>query len=279
MAVRIAMPGLSFSIVTPSFNMASYLESTIESVLSNMRTGDEYFIIDGGSTDESVKIIKSYEKELTGWVSEPDRGYADALAKGFNLASGDILCWINTGDLILKGAFDKVREILTDSDADFIYGDDFYISEDNKIIFHSNGKVSNMRDAMCYGDWTPLQDACFWRKDLYKKVGGINPNLKYAADFDLFLRFAVAGKTQYSPYTFSAFRRHENQKSISGGREYKEEKKRSQKSIQHECDDTWLKQILKKIYYWLYVRIRVRFIQKAIRNDKYNGLDISEVQA
>ena len=218
---------MRISVVTPSFNMARYLDDTITSVLANLREGDEYFVIDGGSSDGSVDIIRRYEKRLTGWVSEKDAGYADALAKGFARATGDIQCWINSGDLYLSGAFDAARKLLSE-EIDLIFGDDFYIDEDNRVLSYSRGWVPNLRTAMLYGGWTPLQDACFWRRDLYQKTGGIDHSLLYAADYDLFLRMALAGRAGYVPFTFSAFRRHPGQKSISGSVAYRDERRRIQ---------------------------------------------------
>jgi glycosyltransferase involved in cell wall biosynthesis len=204
--------------------MAPYLEDTITSVLSNLRAEDEYFIVDGGSTDGSVDIIRRYENRITGWVSEPDDGYADAIGKGFERATGDILCWMNAGDLYLTGAFDAARSLLSDN-VDMIFGDDFYIGGDNRILSHSCGWVPSLRAATVFGGWTPLQDACFWRRSLYEQIEGIDRTLKYAADYDLFLRMSLAGRSSYVPVTFSAFRRHEGQKSISGAASYKLERR------------------------------------------------------
>jgi glycosyltransferase involved in cell wall biosynthesis len=214
---------MRISVVTPSFNMGRYLEDTITSVLTNLRDGDEYFIIDGGSTDGSPDIIKRYEDRVTGWVSEPDKGYSDAIAKGFERANGDVFCWINAGDLYLSGAFDAVRRLLT-PDRDMIFGDDFYIDVDNRVLALSRGWVPDLRAATLFGGWTPLQDACFWRCGLYHSVNGIDRSLQYAADYDLFLRMASAGRTGYVSTAFSAFRRHAGQKSISGSAAYNEER-------------------------------------------------------
>jgi glycosyltransferase involved in cell wall biosynthesis len=218
---------MRISVVTPSFNMAPYLEDTITSVIGNLRPGDEYFVIDGGSTDGSVDIIRRYERSLTGWISEPDAGYADALAKGFARASGDILCWINASDMYLSGALDTARKLLA-GDIDMIFGDDFYFDEDSQVVSFSRGWVPDLRAAMLYGGWTPLQDACFWRNSLYQKIGGIDRSLQYAADYDLYLRMALTGRTGYVPLTFSAFRRHARQKSISGSAAYKGERRHVQ---------------------------------------------------
>ncbi len=216
---------MRISVVTPSFNMAPYLEDTITSVLSNLREGDEYFIIDGGSTDGSVDIIRRYERKLSGWVSEKDAGYADAIGKGFDRVTGDILCWINAGDVYLSGAFDTARKAFAE-DREMIFGDDFYVDEANRVLSYSRGWVPDLRIAMLYGGWTPLQDACFWRRSLYEAIGGIDRSLKFAADYDLFLRMALAGRAGYVPVAFSAFRRHAGQKSISGSVAYEDERRR-----------------------------------------------------
>ena len=216
---------MRISVVTPSFNMASYLEDTVASVLTNLREGDEYFIIDGGSTDGSVDIIRRHESRLSGWVSEKDAGYADAIGKGFARATGDILCWINAGDMYLSGAFDAARMLMTD-DTDLIFGDDFHVDEANRILSYSCGWVPDLRNATLFGSWSPLQDACFWRRDLYEETGGIDKSLKFAADYDLFLRMALKGRSRYVPTTFSAFRRHQGQKSVSGAADYQVERMR-----------------------------------------------------
>src|SRR6476661_1698419 len=115
----------SFTVVTPVFNMKDHLQQTIDSVLRNLRAGDQYFVVDGGSTDGTVDVIKAYAPKLTGWVSERDRGYADAIHKGFARATAELLCWINCGDLLLPGALDRAGAILNDRRVDFIFGDDF----------------------------------------------------------------------------------------------------------------------------------------------------------
>ena len=211
--------------------MAQYLPETIESVLVNLQPGDEYFIIDGGSTDGSVDVLRRYEAQLTGWVSEPDHGYADALAKGFHRCTGEFLCWINSGDLLLKGTLAAARQALAETGAGLIFGDDVFIDEHSRVISHTCGAVRSLKHMMLYGGWTPWQDACYWRHSLYQQVGGINPNLKYAADYDFFLRASWAGQALYVPKIFSAFRRHENQKSISDAMPYKTEKEQCRQQM------------------------------------------------
>ncbi len=217
---------LSISVVTPNYNMGDYLSDTIVSVLGNLKSCDEYFVIDGGSSDNSREVIKRFDGQLTDWVSEPDRGYADAIAKGFAAASGDILCWVNSGDLLLSGALDNVRSAFASHDAELLFGDDFYIDEESRVIRYSRGFAPDLKRAMLLGSWTPLQDACYWRRSAYEQVGGIDPTISSAADYDLFLRLAVRCRSAYIPIAFSAFRRHPGQKSISDTGTYASEKER-----------------------------------------------------
>lgn len=259
----------SFSIITPNFNMARFLPETIESVLANLQRGDEYFIIDGGSTDGSVDIIRQYESHLIGWISEPDQGYADALAKGFRLCHGELLGWINSGDLLLTGALQAAHDAIITGNYDLIFGDDVFFDEHGNVILHSSGYVHSLKWMMLYGGWTPLQDACFWRHSLYNLVGGINSELKYAADYDFFLRASLIGRCTYVPKIFSAFRQHKGQKSVTEAQQYEHER-----SI---CRQRALKQIripaplrvAAEAYYYLQVRwrhhIARRFHRQAIQ--------------
>lgn len=257
--------------------MGNYLGDTIESVLNNLIPGDKYFIIDGGSTDNSLEVIRKYEKNITGWISERDEGYAEALSKGFCLSQTSFQCWINTGDLLLLGALNKARNILNDTGADMIFGDDAYIDENGLIIQISNGKVDNLANMMMYGGWTPLQDACYWRSELYNKVGGINRKLQYAADYDLFLRMSLNGNCRYVPVIFSAFRRHELQKSKVGAIAYLDERKDCQKEQFKTQRNSLFDYLAKSLYYNSFARIRARVGSTSSRHDDLVGRHIKTI--
>jgi glycosyltransferase involved in cell wall biosynthesis len=236
--------------------MARFLPETIESVLVNLRSGDEYFIIDGGSADGSIEIIRNYESYLTGWVSEPDNGYADAVAKGFGHCKGEFMCWINSGDLLLEGALQAASEVLTETGADLIFGDDLHVDEQSRVIRHSRGHVRSLKRMMLYGGWTPLQDACFWRWSLYEEVGGIDPNLEYAADYDLFLRASWAGRCVYVPKIFSAFRQHAGQKSVSKALDYQRERLSCRQRMMDQLAVPLSRRFVLGLYYGVLVRWR-----------------------
>lgn len=267
-----------FVVVTPNFNMGSYLMETIESVLRNLREGDQYFIIDGGSTDNSIEVIRRYEDRLAGWVSEKDEGYSHAIAKGFAMGNGQFQYWVNSGDLILPGSLDAAREILLQGEVDLIFGDDVNIDEDGCIIQISNGYTKNLKLMMLNGGWTPLQDACFWKTSLYEKVGGLDINLKNAADFDLFLRMVVSGKVKYIPQIFSAFRKHQNQKSIKNQIAYRKEREICRKrEINKIYRGRIIDSALLTIFYWIKVHWRARFQDKKSNSDQFKGKFINEI--
>ena len=123
---------------------------------------------------------------------------------------------------------------------DMIFGDDFHIDEASRVLSYSRGHVSDLRSAMLFGGWTPLQDACFWRRSTYDKAGGINRDLQYAADYDLFLNMTQMGRCAYVPVTFSAFRRHMGQKSVAGAAAYRDERETARRRAQAgSVPSTW----------------------------------------
>lgn len=244
--------------------MGRYLSETIDSVLANLQPGDEYYVIDGGSTDGSIEVIRRYEGRLTGWISEVDKGYAEGLHKGFARASGDYMCWVNSGDLLLAGALDVARAELETDMTDMVFGDDIYIDEKGGVLFRTSARVRSLRSMMLFGGWTPLQDACFWRRSLYHKVGGINPDLRFAADFDLFLRFALHGCCRYVPAVFSAFRRHQGQKSIAQAAAYRLEREHCRaRALEQYGPPRWTK--CSEAYYAIAVRLRARLFDPLCR--------------
>lgn len=273
------MTQIRFTVVTPNYNMGKYIEETIQSVLKNLTSNDEYYIIDGGSTDKSIDIIKRYNNYITNWVSESDGGYAEAIHKGLIKGTGKYQCWINSGDVLLKGAFNQVEDQFKKTDADMIFGDDFYIDEESKVIRISRGLCKDLRCAMIYGQWTPLQDACFWKSELYHKVGGLNISLKNAADYDLFARFSQNGITTYVPIAFSAFRRHEGQRSIHYSNDYKRERERVRKKLISLSNESNYKKKYNKIFFYIDTRWRYHILRKFYNLEKQSGLSITDMHS
>jgi glycosyltransferase involved in cell wall biosynthesis len=184
------------SIVTPSFNQAQFLERTILSVLNQNYPNLEYIIIDGGSKDGSVEIIKRYEKHLAYWISEPDKGQAAALNKGFKKCTGKILAWLCSDDLYLPGTLQKVGYIYAQDRVDLIYGNTYLIDENDKIIGeHRNVGFSKYfsRKAIVHGLFSISQPSMFWSRELFTRAGGsISEDLCNVLDNDLIIRFLLA---------------------------------------------------------------------------------------
>jgi len=201
------------TIVTPSYNQSSFLERTIKSVIIQNYARLEYIIFDGKSSDGSIDIIKKYERQLTYWISEPDKGQSDAINEGFKMSTGDWLCWVNSDDILLPNALSKVAEaIRTNPDIDIITGNIIYIDE-NDFILHCV-RVPKMRWFFYrFGVGWFSAPAVFLKRELYEKVGGLDINLHYSMDIDLWHKFRVANAKIYHIKDYiGAFRVHSSSK-------------------------------------------------------------------
>ena len=178
------------SIVTPSYNQGQFLEETIRSVLLQNFQNLEYIIMDGGSTDSSVEIIKKYEPWLTYWISEKDNGQADAIKKGFERSTGEILGWINSDDYYLPCAFVNVAEFFTvHSELEMMAGYCLYVKEDGRVIIKNYGMEQDFYSLLYVGMFS-AQPTFFFKKDAYDAVGGINNALHFCMDYDLALKLS-----------------------------------------------------------------------------------------
>jgi glycosyltransferase involved in cell wall biosynthesis len=204
------------TIVTPSFNQAKYLERTIQSVLSQDYPNLEYIITDGGSNDGTVELIKKYEKRLAWWVSEKDRGQTDAINKGFARARGEILAWLNSDDTYEPGAIkDAVTFFTSHPDISSVYSQANYIDENDKVIGRFPAAQTNYRK-LRQGYVHVPQQACFFRANLWKKVGPLDPSFYFAMDYDLWVRLAKEAPMAFVPErTWANFRLHSDAKTIS----------------------------------------------------------------
>jgi glycosyltransferase involved in cell wall biosynthesis len=201
------------SIVTPSFNQGKFIEKTIRSVVDQAYPNLEYIIIDGGSKDETVDVIRRYEKHLAYWVSENDRGAADAIAKGFASATGDIFAYLNSDDVYLPGALQSIADVMRDPSIDVAFGNMYWMDTDGKTIGERR-QTRFTRLGYLFGGSDLMQPATFWRKDLYFKCGGIDASYQFTFDTDLFFRFALAGaRFERVDQFLASFRIHEQSKS------------------------------------------------------------------
>jgi glycosyltransferase involved in cell wall biosynthesis len=201
------------NIVTPSFNQGKFLEETIQSILNQNYQNLEYFVVDGGSTDNSVDIIKKYANRINWWVSEPDKGQSDAINKSFQKTKGDWLCWVNSDDILLPRALGKVAETFNlNPSADVITGNVLYINQNNIITRCVKvPKVSWFFYRHSVGSF--VAPAVFFKRSLYEKVGGLDIKLHYSMDLDLWHKFRLAGAKIYHIREYlGGFRIHQSSK-------------------------------------------------------------------
>ena len=203
------------SIVTPSFNQASFLEQTLRSVLEQDYPNLEYIVIDGGSRDGSLEIIHKYADRLAYWQSQPDQGQTDAINQGFDRASGEILAWLNSDDLLLPGAVSAaVRALQAHPEAAMVYGDALLINAEGKTIGKFPAAQTDYRKLRRGYVHIP-QQASFFRADLWQQVAPLDVSFYFAMDYDLWVRLAALAPLVYVPELWAAFRLHGAGKSIA----------------------------------------------------------------
>jgi len=203
------------SVVTPSYNQAAYLEYTLRSVLGQDYPRVEYIVVDGGSTDGSVDLLRRYADRLAWWVSEPDAGQADALRKGFARARGEILAWLNSDDMYAPGAIAAaVRALLQHPDAGWVVGDALSVDATGRPFHHHRGGPWGLAELMTLHILP--QPAVFFRRTWYARVGGVDPSFRYLMDHHLWLRLArAAGPPVYVPQVWAFARYHPQAKNLA----------------------------------------------------------------
>jgi glycosyltransferase involved in cell wall biosynthesis len=200
------------SVVTCCYNHAKFLDRTIRSVLEQNYPRLEYIIIDGGSTDGSVDVIRQYGHKLAYWVSEKDKGQTDALIKGFARATGDILCWLCSDDLQEPWTLREVAEFfISKPEARIVYGDSTWIDPDDGAI------AKKMEHGFCRFIWIYdhnfiPQPSTFWRSDLYTEIGGLDGRFNVAMDADLWIRAAEVTPIHHVSRPWSRMRFYPEQK-------------------------------------------------------------------
>jgi glycosyltransferase involved in cell wall biosynthesis len=211
-AANAALPRVT--VVTPSYNQAEFLEETIRSVLLQGYPDLEYIVMDGGSRDDSAAIIRKYEKFLTYWVSEKDRGAADAVARGLARASGTILAYLNSDDPYRPGAIScAADQFVKHPEADVVFGDTYWTDAQGLVVAERRQTPFSVSGYL-YGGTDLQQPSTFWKRELYQRVGAMNPEYQTAFDTDLFVRFAVAGaRFRHVKQFLSCFRIHSDAKS------------------------------------------------------------------
>lgn len=210
------------SIITPSYNQAKYLEQTIQSVLTQNYSNIEYIVIDGGSNDGSVEIIKKYQEKLAYWVSEKDNGQAEAINKGFAKATGEIVAWLNSDDYYLPQAIAKAVKIFKENpEVILVYGNMLAVDENGKTFNALHYKQLSLEDLICFQ--IIGQPAVFFRRSALHKTNGLNQNFHFLLDHLFWIELAQHGKILHVHETWSAARYHAEAKNRAKAAEFGKE--------------------------------------------------------
>lgn len=232
------------TLITPSLNQGSFIAETIESVAEQRYPNLEYLVIDGGSSDQTTDVVRRYSSVVTDYVSEADRGQANAINKGFARASGDIFCWLNADDLLEPGALKTIGELYQHTGFSFVYGDGWKLWQGRKFRRRIRTGVIDperlkVRDAI-------LQPSAFWSREVAERIGKLDETLHYVFDWDFFVRVSRIFPMRHIPVPLSIYRIHLQHKSGGG------EKKRAAEIMQiihryappewrSAFDDLWLR--------------------------------------
>lgn len=213
----ISLPKIS--IVTPTLNQGRFLEQCILSVLAQGYDNLELIVIDGGSCDKTLEIIHQYARHITHWVSEPDAGQSDAINKGFRLARGDLVAWLNADDFYLENCLKTVASAYRQHpDASFIFGDGVRVDEQgtHESTFWEGLQPSFDRTALIYGLNYILQPASFINHRCLKEINYLNTDLHYGMDTDLWIRLSGVAEPFAIPAVLAASREYSETKTSSG---------------------------------------------------------------
>lgn len=208
---------LKITIVTPSFNQRQFIGATIDSVLAQDYANLQYIVMDGGSTDGTVDLLREYGDRLR-WISQPDKGQTDAIAQGFELGDGQILTWLNSDDTLEPGAVSRAMQFLAEHpEVDLVYGDAAFIDQQGRFIAEcANVEPFDRHRLLHYSDFI-VQPAAFFRRSALERAGGLDISLHWAMDYDLWLKLTRDRKAVYLPGRLANYRWLGDNKTASGG--------------------------------------------------------------
>jgi len=213
---------MKISVITPSYNQADFIKETLQSVAHQGFDGElEHIVIDGGSTDGTIDILKNHSPRLK-WISEKDNGQADAINKGVKLATGNLIGWLNSDDVYIEGALQQVCDFFNKNpNIKWAYGKCKIVDANGKEIWKSITTYKNLNlkkfsyNSLLRENYIS-QPAVFFRKEIFTELGPLNPGLNYAMDYDLWLRFGKKYPAGVIPEYLACFRRHQTSKSDTG---------------------------------------------------------------
>jgi glycosyltransferase involved in cell wall biosynthesis len=209
------------SVVTPSYNQGQYLEETVQSVLAQDYANLEYIIIDGGSPDDTLRVIKKYEQHLAYWTSEPDGGQSDAINKGLRRATGEIVTWLGSDDLFLPNALHRAAARFGECEAALIHGQTVLFGD--RFKEQVKGADEDGLEFRYLAGMPFPQPSSFFLRSVLLEQGYLDETLHYGMDYDLLARVALNYSIRKVPDVFSKYRLHEESKSVAHGIRFTED--------------------------------------------------------
>lgn len=204
---------LKISIVTPSYNQGSFIRDTIESVLSQNYDNWEHIIVDGGSTDETVSILKEYPHLK--WISEKDKGSVYALNKGIKMSTGDIIGWLNSDDYYEKNIFKDVAEAFDSMKYNFISGNQNFVDKNKKIVLENFSLKFDYKYLTRFDPYVIRTPSSFYSKKILEQVGYFDESYKIVFDYDMFVKIMKIENIKFVDKIFTNYRFHEHTLSLN----------------------------------------------------------------
>ena len=224
------------SVVVPSYNQAAYLQQTLDSILLQGYPELELIVLDGGSTDGSVEILKRYDDRLTRWVSQPDRGQTDAINRGFALCTGEIVAWLNSDDLYFAGSLESAaRALLEHTQAGMVYGDGVMVDSRGTVLDPHHYRQLSVLDLLCFN--VILQPTVFMRRQALEAVGPLDEVYNLIMDHDLWVRLAARFPIVHVPENWAIERTHPEAKTVAQAGAFVQE---AERLIQRAAEDPLL---------------------------------------
>lgn len=280
------------SIVTPSYNQGQFLEETILSVLGQFYPNLEYIIYDGGSVDESVSIIKKYEHQLAYWESNKDKGQSDAINKGFTRATGQILMWLNSDDILMPNILQYVAKQYVEKGDGIYFGNCIHFEESQSGITTYGSNVVDIHSTMSL-DLAAIiiQPSSFWTRNVWQTNGNLDENFHYGFDWEWFLR-AKKNEVNFYPVNkpISIYRIHEAHKSGIGGTKRQDEIEKIYEQYSPKYaplyrlmrNEKLENSMLERIIYLLYrlfspIEFSKGHFLKSLKRKRYKSFSVSEI--
>lgn len=249
------------TIVTPSYNQGQFIEETILSVLNQTYKNIQYIVVDGGSTDQTMDIVYKYKDRIDFIIHEKDKGQTDAINKGFRLAKGELVGWINSDDILYPDCVEKIVELYNQNSKAVIYYHSFNdVIDENGSLVETYQHVIPDRKHLLNKNWNVIQQGSFYSRVIIEKVNYLDEGIYYCMDLDLWLKLLEHGSITCTISTaYSAFRKHNNSKTTNGNVKFW----RANKQIVIKHGGTIFSENILRRFYWYSLKRFVKIILKS----------------